>query len=75
MRWMELLFLGRSLGKGYTFPGLLPHSSITYDPNTDQELITNILEYARTAQKINPHKLEKIVPSKSNDLNQVNQLN
>ncbi len=68
-------FSGTKLGKGYTFPGLQKHSSITYDPNTDQELITNVLEYARTAQKINPNELEEIVPSKSNDLNQVNQLN
>ena len=70
-----IAFSGTKLGKGYTFPGLQKHSSITYDPNTDQELITNVLEYARTAQKINPHELEEIVPSKSNSLNQINQLN
>ena len=68
-----IAFSGTKLGKGYTFPGLQKHSSIKYEPNTDKELITNILEYARTAQKINPRELEKIVPSRTSVKKPLNQ--
>ena len=68
-----ITFSGTKLGKGYTFPGLQKHSSIKYEPNTDKELITNILEYARTAQKINPRELEKIVPSRTSVKKPLNQ--
>ena len=68
-----IAFSGTKLGKGYTFPGLQKHSSIKYEPNTDKELITNILEYARTVQKINPRELEKIVPSRTSVKKPLNQ--
>ena len=68
-----IAFSGTKLGKGYTFPGLQKYSSIKYEPNTDKELIINILEYARTAQKINPRELEKIVPSRTSVKKPLNQ--
>lgn len=70
-----IAFSGTKLGKGYTFPGLQKYESIKYDPKTDKELIINMMQYARTAKKIEESELDKIVPNNIIQQNTQQQLN
>ena len=70
-----IAFSGTKLGKGYTFPGLQKYESIKYDPNTDKELIINMMQYATTAKKIEASELDKIVPNNIIQQNTQQQLN
>ncbi len=70
-----IAFSGTKLGKGYTFPGLQKYESIKYNPKTDKVLIINMMQYARTAKKIEASELDKIVPNGIIQQNTQQQLN
>ena len=65
-----IAFSGTKLGKGYTFPGLQKYSSIKYDSATDRQMITNLMQYASSSEKLDADYLERIVPSKALQKNQ-----
>ena len=70
-----IAFSGTKLGKAYTFPGLQKYESIKYNPKTDKVLIINMMQYTRTAKKIEASELDKIVPNNIIQQNTQQQLN